>query len=148
MNREIRIHKLDCMDEETKDLLGQIDALQKRIRARAQDLYLERVGQGDGAWGDSVGDWLRAEREVSWTPVQEMEETDRSLSVRLFELPEAPIEVMVLPEMILLRNGAAGQSSKALAQQIVFPARIHPRSAVVRLDEDGLTVLAAKAGLA
>lgn len=141
MSRNITVHKLDCIDEETQDALDQLTALQDRIRAKAQDFYLERGGIG----GDAVDDWLRAEREVSWAPLEEFHETDNALYIHWRGLPEITIDVRVLPEMIILRDARAGEvAGKALGRRIILPAQIHPQSAVVRLDDDRLTVAAAK----
>jgi hypothetical protein len=141
MSRNITVHKLDCIDEETQNALDQITALQDRIRARAQGFYLERGGTD----GDAVDDWLRAEREVSWALREELRETDRALYIDWRELPDTRIDVRVLPEMIILRDARAGEpAGKALGRRIAFPVQIHPQSAVVRLDDDRLTVAAAK----
>jgi len=134
------VHKLDCIDEAAQDTLGQIDALQERIRARAQEFYLERAG----VEGSAVDDWLRAEREVAWVPAEELRETDRAVHIRFFELPDAMIEVTVLPESIILRSHAGESGPKVLCRQITLPVQIHAASAVVRLDADLLTLSAAK----
>jgi hypothetical protein len=141
MSRDITVHKLDCINEETQNALDRITELQDRIRARAQEFYLERGGTG----GDAIDDWLRAEREVSWVTPEELQETDRAFYIRLRQLPHATIDVTVLPEMIILRDARAGEpAGKALGRRIALPAQVHPQSAVVRLDDDRLTVAVAK----
>lgn len=141
MSRDLLVHKLDCIDEAAQNALEHMNALQERIRARARDLYWER----GGTEGDPVDDWLRAEREVAWAPPEELQETDRAIHIRVSELPDATIDVTVLPECIILKGiRAEGLDSKVLCRQIVLPSQIHAESAVIRLDADFLTVSAAK----
>jgi HSP20 family protein len=52
-------------------LLNEIEATQRRIAARAAEMFRER----GGAIGHAVDDWLKAERETIWRPALEVRRT-------------------------------------------------------------------------
>ena len=141
MRENVRVYRLDCIDQTTQYVLDELNTVRDKIRARAEDLFRER----GGTEGNDVEDWLRAEREVSWAPRENVEESERALCFQFFDLPEDAIEVRVLPTMILLRRvGETQPGTRVLCRQIVLQSQIHAKSAVVRRDADLLTVSAAK----
>ena len=50
-------------------IVDQLEQLHQRIARRAYDLFLGRDG-----WGDALGDWFAAERELIATPPVELRE--------------------------------------------------------------------------
>jgi HSP20 family molecular chaperone IbpA len=71
------------------------------IRRRAFD-YFE--GRG-GVFGSDVDDWLRAERELIWSPGAEMTESDKEVTLRVQApgLEARDIRVTATPESILIQ---------------------------------------------
>jgi HSP20 family molecular chaperone IbpA len=151
----VSVDKLCEIDDASSRLLQEIKTLGDRIARRAYDLYQTR-GAADG---NSADDWFRAEREVSWVPQHELQETDRVIHVRIgvSGMADKTIQVTLLPEMIILRGGSenesdaqsgdsSGESSpRVMLRQIPLPSQIHTESAVIRLEADLLTVSGAKA---
>ena len=151
----IAVHRLCDIDDASLRVLQEIQMLRDRIRRRAYDFYEAR----DAADGDSVDDWLRAEREICWVPQEDLQETDRTVHVIIgvSGLADEKIEVTLLPEMLLLRGASEDESDRqrgadslgsesiVLFRQIFFPSPVHTESAVVRLEEGQLRVSAAKA---
>jgi HSP20 family molecular chaperone IbpA len=151
----ISVRKLRELDDVTERLLQEVEDLKVSISVRAYDLYHFR-GALDGS---DVDDWLQAEREMSWVPQEQIEETDRAFHVviSVSYLPEEIIEVTLLPEMIILRGASEpdnGQRAaepcestrRILLRRIAFPSQVHTESAVVHLEADLLRVSAAKLG--
>lgn len=146
----ISVHKLREPDDRSLRLLEEIQTLRDRTSRRAYEFYQSRADSD----GSSVDDWLRAERELSWVPQEELWETDRAVyaSIGLSGVADELIEVTLLPEMVILRGAGDAQGgedsneprSNVLFRRIVFPSQIHAESAVIRLEDDLLCVSAAK----
>lgn len=156
---KISVRKLGEFDAAALRSLQEIQTLRDRISRRAYDLYQTR----GGSHGNSLDDWLRAEREVCWLPPQEeLQETDRAfhLKIGMCGLPSDAIEVTLLPEMVILRGAKEAASGapcaadscqsgpKVLVRQFVFPSHVDTESAVIRMEDDRLRVSAAKTELA
>ena len=138
--------RLTEFDQSALRLLEDIERLRDRISQRAYHYYKAR-GASDGR---DIDDWLQAEREVSWVAQEELQETDRAFRVMmtLSSVPVQKIEVVLLPEMVIVsaRQGAdhCEPEPKVFLRRIIFPAQIHPASAVISLKDDLLRMSAAK----
>ena len=62
-------------------IVDELEYQRYRIARRAYELFRSRLG-----WGDAMGDWLAAERELVWEPPIELREQDGALTVKA-ELP-------------------------------------------------------------
>lgn len=150
----ISVYRLPELDDVASRLIQDLQSLRDKISRKAHYYYRTR-GSSDG--GD-VDDWLRAEREVSWVPHEELRETDRAFHVMMAvsSVPVRTIEVILLPEMVIVRGarenenqercGADGRETapKLFLRRISFPSQIHTESAVVSLVDDRLRMSAAK----
>lgn len=155
--KTISVRRLGEIDDAALRLLEEIDTLEDRSRRRAYDF-----GQGRGADGSPVDDWLRAERDVCWVPQAELRETDLAIHLMIGvsgvggETIGETIEVTLLPEMVILRGASAEVndsqcrapsfefSPRVLFRRIAFPSQVHAESSVVRLEDDLLKLSAAK----
>lgn len=135
--------------QELENLLGQ-------IRERAYNLFQQRGGSSEG--GD-LDDWLRAERELLWTPPADLIDKGDELRIHLaapgFEANE--IEVTVLPGAIVVRAESKREqeqqegeilvsefSSRKLFRRFDLPAPIDPEKATARLEKGVLRIAAPK----
>ena len=77
---------------------GEIDAIQKRIATRAEELHEGREG------GLPLDDWLVAEREVIWRPALDVRQSDDSYVVEaaVAGLEPRQIDVRVAPNDVLI----------------------------------------------
>ena len=57
-------------------IVEQLEQLHQRIARRAYDLFQSRDG-----WGDAIGDWFSAERELVWRPAVELREQDGTFTL-------------------------------------------------------------------
>ena len=85
-------------------LLAELESTAALVRERAFDYYQRRGGNG----GNDLEDWLRAEREVIWTPKAEMAENDENVTLRVDAagLEARNLRVKVTPNSILIRADA------------------------------------------
>ncbi len=129
---DIELRKTDTIFEE-------LDQLQRAINQRAYDFFKDR----GTLWGNSVGDWLNAERELVWTPAVELRQKDGQFEV-LAATPgvEAKdLDVQITPEDLLIKadidhehtaqEGAVQVCefrSGKLFRSIHFPEKIDPDS--------------------
>jgi HSP20 family protein len=60
-------------------VLDDVEAMQRRIAARAAEIFRDR----GGALGHAVEDWLSAERETMWRPAMEMVRTADAFVVEI-----------------------------------------------------------------
>ena len=67
----------DVAVNRTHSILDQIDQARRRIERRAYELFRAR----DGRHGNDVGDWLAAERELSWRAAVELREHEGVFTV-------------------------------------------------------------------
>ena len=138
-------------------ILGEeMKALTDTIRERAFSLFQQRGG-GDG--GD-VDDWLRAERDVIWSPAVELTENDRDFRARI-ALPgfsEKDLKVTAAPEALIVeaKNSHTHDgtkdgvllcefSDKRLFRRLELPAPINVDKVAATLDRGILLVHAPKA---
>ena len=81
-------------------VLDEIEAIQQRIRERAQKIFRER----GGALGRAVDDWLEAERETVWRPALEVRRTKDAFVIEaaVAGLDPKQFDVRVTPTELLL----------------------------------------------
>jgi len=86
----------------TDSILDELDELRRQLNERAYDLFCSR----GGPFGDPVSDWLRAERELVWTPAVEVRQRDGRFEI-VFAIPGVDVkdlDVRVTPVDILIRT--------------------------------------------
>jgi HSP20 family molecular chaperone IbpA len=90
---KIRFRTVDSIADE-------LEAVQKRIAARALQLFRDR----GAAWGKAVDDWLAAEQETIWRPSMEVLRTKDAFVVRIAVAGVAPsqLNLRVTPGELLL----------------------------------------------
>ena len=83
-----------CVDS----VAGEVDAMQKRIASRAEQLH---EGREDGL---PLDDWVAAEREIIWRPALDVRQSDDSyvLEAAVAGLEPRQIDVRVAPDDILI----------------------------------------------
>ena len=81
-------------------VFDQLEQLHRRIANRAYDLFRGRDG-----WGDAVGDWLSAERELVSYPAVEVSEHDGALKIEaaLPGVDAKDITVDITPEDVVIK---------------------------------------------
>jgi len=137
-------------------LCAEMKALADTIREKAFSLS-QRRGGGNGS---EVDDWLRAEREVIWSPAVELMENDRDFRARI-ALPgfnEKDLKVTAAPETLIVeaekththegKNGGVllcEFSDKRLFRRLELPTPINVDKVTANLDRGILLVNAPKA---
>jgi HSP20 family protein len=137
-------------------LREEMKTLADTIQERAFSLFESR---GGGQGGD-VDDWLRAEREVIWSPAVELTENDRDFRARI-ALPgfdEKDLKVTATPEAVIVkaeethphdaRKGGVllcEFSDKRLFRRLELPTPINVDKVTATLDRGILSIHAPKA---
>ena len=137
-------------------LMEAVHSLFEQVRQRAYGLF-EHRGSVDG-W--EMEDWLRAERELVWSP-SEMVETEKEFQVRVaapgFEAKD--IQVTATPEWVMVQGetsrkreqqeGAVRFSEfrgRRLYRRLELPVAIDVEATTARLEKGILEIRAVKAG--
>ena len=83
-----------------ESIFDQLEQLHRRIANRAYDLFRGRDG-----WGDAIGDWLSAERELVSYPAVEVSEHDGTLKIAaaLPGVDAKDITVDITPDDVVIR---------------------------------------------
>ena len=147
-----------CKDAETmpQRMLDQVRSITESIQQRAFDLFQGRGGQQ----GSDVDDWLRAERDVVWSPASELVEDEKEFQARI-ALPgfdAKDIEVSALPDALVVQAGSTHNhegkngnvrfcefSEKQLFRRIDLPSSVDVDKVTASLDKGILQVTAPKA---
>lgn len=81
-------------------VLDEIGTTQRRIAARAAEIFRER----GGALGRALDDWLKAEREIIWRPALEVRRTPDAFVIEaaIAGLDPKQVDVRVTPTELLL----------------------------------------------
>jgi HSP20 family protein len=156
MLNQIRVEACSDLSALPPTLCEEMEALSDTIRERAFGLFQSRGG-GDGS---DVDDWLRAERDVIWSPAVELTENERDFRARI-ALPgfnEKDLKVTAAPESLIVeaekththdaRTGGVllcEFSDKRLFRRLEFPAPINVDKVTATLDRGILLVNAPKA---
>lgn len=151
---QIAIRK--CKDQTApQGVLEQVQAVTEAIRQRAFDLFQGR----DGGNGSAVEDWLRAERDLVWSPASELVEDEKAFQARIalpgFEAKD--IQVSALPDALVVqadskhthdeKNGNVRFcefSEKQLFRRIDLPASVDVDKVTASVDKGILQVTAPK----
>lgn len=148
------VRRLHAREEAEESLWKEIDDLENEIRQVAQRMSDAR----GGAPGDPEDDWVRAERQVCWSPQAELREDELAFRalIGVPGLDASDIEVTLLPDLAIvrgkgIRNTDAGErvhfsefGSGTLFRKIPIPAPVHVDSAVVSFENGLLEISAAK----
>ena len=136
-------------------LFEELENLFAQIRERAYSLFQQR----GGSEGGDLDDWLRAERDLLWTPPADLIDKGDELRLRLaapgFEANE--IEVTALPGTIVVRAESKQEreqqegevlvsefSSRKLYRRFDLPAPIDPEKMTAKLEKGVLRIAAPK----
>lgn len=125
------------------------------IRRRAFHHFLARGGNS----GSDLDDWLRAERELIWSPGAELMENDKELALRVHAPGFEPgdIKITVTPDSVLIEAEAAHRHEKSNGKvhfceftrksirRFDLPEAINVDKVSATLDKGILQVVAAKA---
>jgi hypothetical protein len=89
-------------------IADQLEQLHQRIARRAYEFFQCRAG-----WGDALGDWLSAEREVVSKPAVELSEQDGSFTVAAVRIHRWG----VLPVLVVPEGRRYGESQSQLSER-------------------------------
>jgi HSP20 family protein len=156
MSNEIRIEAYRDESALPPALCEEMKTLADAIRERAFSLFQSR---GGGNGGD-VDDWLRAERDVVWSPAVELTENNRDFRARI-ALPgfnEKDLKVTAAPGALIVEAGKTHThdgrqggvllcefSDKRLFRRVDLPATINVDKVTANLDRGILFIHAPKA---
>lgn len=151
----IAIHRFEDQETMSPTLLERAKAMVETIRRRAFELFERR----HGAKGSEMEDWLQAERDVTWSPAELVDE-EKAFKARV-ELPgfEAKdIDVTATPDAILIRaesahthEGCDGNvcfcefSGRNVFRQFDLPSPVDVGKVTASVDKGILQVTAPKA---
>jgi HSP20 family molecular chaperone IbpA len=156
MMSKVALQKFRDMEEVPRSLFAEMAALTEAIRQKAFTLFQSRHGEN----GSDLDDWLRAERELVWTPMSELVEGSDEIRARI-ALPgfdPAEIDVKATPDALVEKAETAHThrsdegnvrfcefSAKKVFRRIAMPAPIDVDKIAASLDKGILQVTAAKA---
>jgi|KBSMisStaDraftv2_1062788.scaffolds.fasta_scaffold25730_5 HSP20 family protein len=156
MSNHIRVEAYRDESALPPTLRAEIKALAETIQERAFRLFQSRGGGNGG----ELDDWLRAEREVVWSPALELTENDRDFHARIalpgfnekdLKVTAAPGELIVEAEKTHTHKGKSGGillcefSDKQLFRRLEMPAPINVDKVTAKLDRGILFIHAPKA---
>lgn len=137
-------------------LCAEMKALAEAIEEKAFSLFQSR----GGGYGSELDDWLRAERDVVWSPAVELTENDRDFRARI-ALPgfnEKDLKVTVVPGALIVEAEKTHKheenkggvllcefSDKRLFRRLEMPAPISVDKVTANLDRGILFIHAPKA---
>jgi HSP20 family protein len=151
----LTVEKLHDTERSDAPILREMRNLLDATQRRAFDLFNQR-----GAWpGADLDDWLRAEREIVWSPQAELVEDEKEIRIQVAApgLEPKQIHVSALPESIIVKGeathkhqGAEGSvqfcefSEKALFRRFEFGDPIDVDHVTAALDNGILRIVAPK----
>jgi HSP20 family molecular chaperone IbpA len=152
---KVAIEKINEPKRGESSLLAEMDRMTQAIRQRAFDHFL---GRG-GLFGKDLDDWLRAERELIWTPGAEMIQNDDEVSVRVQApgLDPENIKITATPQTILIQaqvnhthqhtdgNVCFCDLTEKMLRRVDLPEPINVDKVTATLDKGILNVVAPKA---
>jgi HSP20 family protein len=150
----VAIEKIHESATSAASLFSEMERLAELIRQRAFDNFLAR----GGSLGSDLDDWLRAERELVWTPGAKMTENDKEVTLRVQApvLKPANIKVTVTPDSILVQAEVSHRHEEAkgkvcfcdfaekLFRRLDLPETINVDKVSATLDKGILQIVAAK----
>lgn len=151
----VSIQRIDSA-EKAPSLFEAMDALFSDIEKRAFDLFQERGSM----FGSAADDWLRAERELVWSPQSELMEREKDflLTIAIPGVEARDIQISALPDSIVVRAENKRQEEKTegtvhfselserrLFRRFALPANIDVDQVRANLEDGVLKIIAAKA---
>lgn len=156
MSNQIRVDTYRDESALPPTLREEVKSLADSIRERAFSLFQSRGGSNGG----DVDDWLRAEREVVWSPAVELTESGRDFRARI-ALPgfnEKDLKVTAAPRALVVEAEKAHTdegrregvllcefSDKRVFRRLELPTPINVDKVTATLDRGILLVNAPKA---
>ena len=156
MSNEIRVEAYRDESALPPTLCAEMKALAETIREKAFSLFQRR----GGGHGDELDDWLRAERDVVWSPAVELTENGRDFHARIalpgfnekdLKVTAAPGALIVEAEKTHTHKGKNGGvllcefSDKQLFRRLEMPAPINADKVTAKLERGILFIHAPKA---
>ena len=153
---QVTIQKCKSAETIPQTLAARVQSFTDAIRQRAYDLFQSRNGFG----GSDVEDWLRAERDVAWSPASELVEDDKEFraKVALPGFDAKDIEVSVMPDALIVQAEATHShegkdasvrfcefSEKSLFRRMELPATVDVDKVTASIDKGILQITAPKA---
>ncbi len=98
----LTVEKLRDPDQADAPILREMQNFVEETQRRAFDLF-QRRGASPGA---ELDDWLRAEREIVWTPEAELVENEKEVRIQVAApgLEPKQIHVTALPETVIVKG--------------------------------------------
>jgi HSP20 family molecular chaperone IbpA len=153
----VSIQKVRKPEAAPVGILEPVSGLFEEVRRRAYELF-ERRGYADG-WERE--DWLRAERELLWSPLSEVVETDKEIQVRVAApgMEATDLQVTATPDWLMVQGATSTKREKQagtvrfsefrgrkLYRRLELPAPIDVETTKARLEKGILDIRAVKAG--
>lgn len=153
---QVAIQKCKSKETVSRDLLAQMESLADSIKQRAYSLFQQR----NGGFGSELDDWLRAERDLTWSPAAELVEQDGryEAKIALPGLDAKEVQVSALPDALIIKadskhshegkNGGVRFcefSENQLFRRLDLPMPIDVDKVSASLDKGMLQVIAPKA---
>ena len=152
MKTAVSIVKIQDADEASSVILKLTEEHLESIRSRAFD-YFQKRGQSQG---NDWEDWLRAERQLLWSPPAEMFENRAAIVLRVAVPGFDPkfVEVTAAPQVLVISGTEAHRHEgldvrmhfcefgQHLFRRFELPARIDPAKVSATLDKGILEILA------
>ncbi len=150
----VSINKVQTAHAAIVSLISELDKNMEAVRWRAYKYFLERGGVD----GKDLDDWLRAEREIIWTPGAEITRDDNTITLRVHApgLEPESVQVTAAPESIFVQSEAAHhheagaevclcEFAEKLYRRFDLPEKIDVKSVSAKLDKGILEIIAVKA---
>ena len=153
---QVAIHKCKNLETTPHKFLEHLEAITDSIRKRAFNLFQNRNGEN----GSDLDDWLKAERDVVWSPASELVHDKKEFRARI-ALPgfdAKDIQVSAMPDALLIQadaththEGKRGNvcfcefSGKNIFRRLPLPASIDVDKVTASVDKGILEVTAPKA---
>jgi len=122
-----------------ESIVDEIDDMYDLITERAYEIFRQRGGTATL----DLEDWLTAERELLFKPEVDVEENDRTITVRirLGEIRPLDMQLLLTPDAMVIQ-GEHGPAPKKVFRTVQFPRRIDVGKADVKY-ENGCLILTA-----
>src|SRR6186997_3317004 len=93
--------------KKTDSILDDLKRLHDKISRRAYEFFRQQ----DGPFADALADWLRAERELVWSPAIELRQKDDQFEIEAAMAGVDPkdLDIQVTPEDVLIKANTQHQ---------------------------------------
>jgi HSP20 family protein len=151
----LMVERIRDTEQTNAPIFRELQKVLDETQRRAFSLFQER-GATPGA---DLDDWLRAEREIVWSPQAELVESDKEVRIQIAApgLEPGQIHVTALPETIIVKGDATHQhkrgdgsvqfcefSEKSLFRRFELDNRIDVERVTATLDNGILRIVAPK----